>query len=464
MDGSCSTGARALGALAKAYSRFDRSSLSIAYRDAELGFVANEALWEGAANVARHLRAEHAEFYGIFTDDEEVKREVLAQLESPAGPARTCADCCARLSRLAEGTWVVGTSVCNLRPPEALLWLSEDRVLVPAADGVIGRDVYKPELRATLEAIRDVEARLGRAPAIDWRYTIDDDDAPVDTRCTVQYVGRGAGTPRAVRERLAVETRFVVASWSVMVPPEAGEDVVPPLWPIATEYQPQPWLHSYPRVHRVGTTDKRRDVSGQGMSYSRDSALLHPLPEGWKLRAPTEACARAAESHSASALLSASWALYRAVRLPSDLTWMDRLALIMQAREALCEPWPGAATSGSTKERWARLASSADLGLALTRRGWDHFDVDSIGERSWDLRNVAMHGGDVARIALGWPTERDRSVRKRTIPGTDLTPIQIREQLEPTYAAVLHAVQWSWEQMQACTFDDQKFEGLFRGA
>jgi hypothetical protein len=451
-----------LARLVDVHGGFDRSELPTDLRDAGLEFVANANLRRAAADVARHLRAAHAECYGVFSDDEEVQREVLAHLESPDGPALTCADCCARLLRLADGAWVVGTSICNLKPPDALVWLSEDRVLVPAADGVIGRDVYKPELRTTLEAIREVEARFGRAPAVDWRYTVDDENAPVDTRSTMQYVGRRSGTPRAVRERLAIEARFVVAGWSVLDPPEPGDDISSPLWPAASEYRPQPWIHVRPRVLRSNAgNDRGRDVRGMELSYGRESARFHPLPDGWMLRAPTEACARATESHSASALLSASWALYRAVRLPSDLTWMDRLALIMQAREALCEPWRGAATPGSTKERWTRLASNADLGSAMTKRGWDHFDVDSIGKRSWDLRNVAMHGGDVARIALGWPAERDRPVRKRTIPGTDLTPIQIREQLEPTYAAVLHTVQWSWERMQEGAFDDQKFEGLF---
>lgn len=67
-----------------------------------------------------------------------------------------------------------------------------------------------------------------------------------------------------------------------------------------------------------------------------------------------------------------------AARLPTDLQWLDRLELMMRAREALCEPPPGTPGAGKPMDRWQAVAKRVDAPRELRRRGFDTTDIASV--------------------------------------------------------------------------------------
>jgi hypothetical protein len=153
--------------------------------------------------------------------------------------------------------------------------------------------------------------------------------------------------------------------------------------------------------------------------------------------------------------------LYLAARLPTDLQWLDRLELMMRAREALCEPPPGAVGVGEPIDRWRAVAKRLHVRRELRQRGFDPADIASVTSRAWQLRNLATHSAEAALLALGYPPTRARPVRDaKAIPGAELAPLHIRETVEPAFAAVTIVARELWSKMLVADFDQAAWEAL----
>jgi hypothetical protein len=193
--------------------------------------------------------------------------------------------------------------------------------------------------------------------------------------------------------------------------------------------------------------------------YGPGHDAMYEPPRGPLAVAPFDALA-AIEQPPAMALLSASWSVYLATRLPTDLHWLDRLELLMRAREAICSPPSG--TTEEALDRWRRLFGRFGVRGELRRLGFDTADINAITTRGWTLRNLSAHGPDEALLSIGYPPDRVRAFRSgQEITGAELSPLHIRYVVDTTFAAVSHVARRLWEAMQTDGFSVVAWERLF---
>jgi hypothetical protein len=139
--------------------------------------------------------------------------------------------------------------------------------------------------------------------------------------------------------------------------------------------------------------------------------------------------------------------------------WIDRLVLIMHAREALCEP-PNREIE-QVDDRWHAAATRLQLMRRLRGRGWAVDDLTAVTGRMKELRNLGVHGADAVLFRLGWPTVRDRKMAKgRVLPGERLASVYLREGTSPTFHAVRELAVAVWQQIDEAD-EDEAFERLF---
>jgi hypothetical protein len=232
-----------------------------------------------------------------------------------------------------------------------------------------------------------------------------------------------------------------------------------PLWPIATEWHPQPHLHIPAKALQLAPAGDHK-TQGSATAYEFDEHTLYRPPGGRSLTGPLEAIAQSATHRPASALLSASWSLYLGARLPTDLHWLDRLVWMMRAREALCHPPAGSGERALA--RWRRLFAKLGLSGRLQQRNFTTQDIDSITTRAWNLRTLGSHSAELALLALGYPTERVVRFRDgQSIAGAELAPLYISEGTQPFFAAVQIATSELWQRMLEHNFAEAEWEALF---
>ncbi len=397
----------------------------------------------------RWLERSRPETYGLFGSEDELSIAVVEAMEAPNGVPQDLDALAERIAGKASDGWVVATPLVNIWPPEDAERVGSDALFIATPDD------ERPDLRR----IRDATLRtFGVAVDVGRRHQRDHDDQLFDTRQTASLVFAEVGTRRASEQRALTKAQFVVATWTLFKPPD-DDGIFMPLWPAATTWLPQPSLH----VEVVATTrdPQRKQPRGHTLVYPPDASSLYSPPTGEEREAPFRALL-AIEQRPASALLSAAWSLYLAARLPTDLHWVDRLELMMRAREALCEPPPGATNADDAFSRWKALATRFNVSRELRRRGFDSKDEKSITDRSWKVRNIGAHSAEAALLTLGYPPSRLRHVRDaQPIPGSELAPLRIREGVEPIFAAVTYVAMSAWRQMLAADFDEAAWENLF---
>jgi hypothetical protein len=200
---------------------------------------------------------------------------------------------------------------------------------------------------------------------------------------------------------------------------------------------------------------------GAILLYPTDETGIYAPPEGAARTAPFQALA-AIDRRPATALLSAAWSLYLAARVPTDLHWLDRLELMMRAREALCERPPEKSSAGSAIDRWRAISGMLDVASELRQLGFDSADYKSVTRRAWELRNLSAHSAVEPLLSIGYPPSRARSTpQSGPIPGAELAPLHIRDALEPTFAAVGFVARELWQRMLATDFDEDEWEACF---
>jgi hypothetical protein len=290
---------------------------------------------------------------------------------------------------------------------------------------------------------------------LDARVITDSDGQPVDTRRGAWLVSRENGSLDVGKERAMVRARLVLATWTLLNPPET--EIYMALWPVTSEWLPQVHLHVMQRSVDVAGNERERSAT---VLYDEDELALYRPPEGDLRRAPIAAIDRAATHRPAVRLLAAAWSLYLAARPQNDLQWIDRLMLVQRARNQICEVSGG---RGSWQKRWEALSENLSIAEELVTRGFDQHSIDAVSARAWDLRNISAHSADAVLISLGFPPERQQPLRHNSpIPGSELAPLHIREGTEAPFTAARFAATRLWILMMECEFDEASWEELFQ--
>lgn len=397
----------------------------------------------------RWLERSRPETHGLFGSQDELLTAVVEVMEAPTDVPEDLDALAERLASKASDGWVVATPLVNIWPPEEAEQMGSDALFIATPDG------ERPDLRLMRNATL---RKFGVAVDVGRRQQHGHNDELLDTRHAASLVFAETGTRRACEQRALTKAQFVVATWTLFKPPD-DDGIFMPLWPMATTWFPQPSL--YVEVRATTRDVQRKQTGGHTVIYPPNASSMYMPPTGEEREAPFRALL-AIERRPASALLSAAWSLYLAARLPTDLHWVDRLELMIRAREALCEPPPNAADAGDAFTRWKALAARFGVSRELKRRGFDSTDEKSITDRAWKVRNIGAHSAEAALLTLGYPPTRLRHVRDaQPIPGSELAPIRIREGVEPTFAAVTFVALAAWRHMLAADFDEAAWEGVF---
>lgn len=411
----------------------------------QLWTVASQSARRHVLRFVRHLSEAEPETYGLFASENELMIAIFDCLDGRCPPC-TVDDIVDALRSSAQARWVISTPLINVYPPEEVVAIDHRRAIAPTLDEDSGAR------RETANRLRDV---IGAAVQVGERWDRYPNEASVDTRHTASVVSLEQGSKSTAEKRAMTVARLALATWTLLSPPDSQFGMA--LWPSATEWQPQPHLHVQQRSRRL-------DVEGDGdrgatIVYGDDGDVLYRLPSEPVRGAPFRAVERASTSYAASALLSASWNLYLAARTPTDLMWLDRLLMIMHAREALCAP-PSPSRAGALT-RWKTAIKRLGVIAHMQRNGWTQTEIAAISRRGWDLRTLGAHTGDGALLSLGYPTQRLRRLRDVDIPGAELAPLFVEQHTHPAYGAAATLASKLWHEMLDCDFNDTRWEQAF---
>lgn len=430
-----------------------RLRVLLAQDRAQLRLPGHEKLWPAVSEatgwtvlaLVKRIERERPELFGRYGSLDELQVAIIDLFDHEQPSVRTAADLFAALEAVAEEIWVIASPLANLMPPDKLESLGTDLALVPASSR--GGEWF--QIR------EEVNRHFGSSfHQLDDRFVHDIDHQPVDTRRGAWLVSKERGSLEAGKERAMVRAQLMLATWTLLKSPHNERYM--PLWPVASEWLPQPHFHIMQRS--VGLQENGRERNSTVIYDEDELALYHP-PEDELRLAPIAALERAATHPAAARLLSAAWSLYLAARPQTELQWIDRLMLVQRARNQICEQ-PG--RTGSWKKRWETLSANLSLTTELSERGFDERSIESLSERAWDLRNISTHSGDAVLISLGYPPEREQPLHRRpSIPGSELGPLHVREGIEAPFAAVHFAATKLWGLMLECEFDEAVWGSSF---
>ncbi|HXS33777.1 MAG TPA: hypothetical protein VN758_08405 [Solirubrobacterales bacterium] len=406
----------------------------------------SESTGSTVARLVSRIERERPELFGCYGSLEELHVAIIGLFDHEEPSVSSAGDLFAELEAVAEQGWVIASPLANLMPPTKLEALSEDLALVPAS----------PQHGDWFQIREEVNSYFGSTfHQLDGRVVNDSDGQPVDTRRGAWLVSRESGSLDVGEERAMVRARLVLATWTLLKPPKTERYMS--LWPVASEWLPQPYLHVMQRSVDVADNERERNAT---VLYDEDELALYRPPEGELRRAPIAAIERAASHRPAVRLLGAAWSLYLAARPQTDLQWIDRLMLVQRARNQICE-LPGG--RGSWQKRWEALSENLAIVEELAARGFDQHDIEALSSRAWDLRNISAHSADAILISLGYPPERQQPLRRNPpIPGSELAPLHIREGIEAPFAAAHFAATKLWTLMMECEFNEASWEELFQ--
>src|SRR4051812_41832820 len=170
--------------------------------------------------VTRWVERTHADVFGLFGSEDEVRVAIVDEFESPGPAPKTLRDLAAALSAEADREWLSVAPLVNLFPPKEAILLAPGRVLVASTDGD-GADRF--QTRAAIDRLLGADADPGS------RRIYATTDHLIDTRLTATLVVRGRGTRRACDERARRVAQFAIAVWTLLRPPH--DDIYMALWP-----------------------------------------------------------------------------------------------------------------------------------------------------------------------------------------------------------------------------------------
>lgn len=431
-----------------------RLSALLAQERAQLRVPGHEKLWPAVSEttgwavlaLVKRIERERPGLFGRYGSLEELQVAIIDLFDHEQPSVTSAADLFAALEAVAEEIWVVASPLANLMPPAKLESLGAGLALVPAS----------PQHGEWFQIREEVNGHFGsKFHQLDSRLAHDINHQPVDTRCGAWLVSEERGSLEAGKQRAMVRAQLMLATWALLKPPH--DEAYMPLWPVASEWLPQPHFHIMQRS--VGLQENGRERSSTVVYDDDQLAFYHP-PEDELRLAPIAALERAATHPAAVRLLSAAWSLYLAARPQTELQWIDRLMFVQRARNQICEQ-PGGARSW--QDRWEALSANLSLTIDLSDRGFDEQSIEAMSKRAWDLRNVSIHSGEAVLISLGYPPEREQPLRQGPpIPGSELAPLHVREGIEAPFAAVQLAATNLWRLMLECEFDETVWDQQFR--
>jgi len=426
----------------------------LAQERAQLRLPGHEKLWPAVSEttgwavlaLVKRIERERPELFGRYGSLDELQVAIIDLFDHEQPSVSSAAELFAALEAVAEEIWVIASPLANLMPPAHLESLGAGLALVPAS----------PQHGEWFQIREEVNRHFGsNFHQLDSRLAHDIDHQPVDTRRGAWLVSEERGSLEAGKERAMVRAQLVLATWTLLKPPH--NEIYMPLWPVASEWLPQPHFHIMQRS--VGLQENGRERNST-VVYDEDQLALYYPPEGELRLAPIAALERAATHPAAVRLLSAAWSLYLAARPQTELQWIDRLMFMQRARNQICEQ-PGCADSWP--KRWEALSANLSLTTELSDRGFDEQSIEALSKRAWDLRNIGTHSGDAVLISLGYPPEREQPLRRRPpISGSELAPLHVREGVEAPFAAVHLAATKLWGLMLECEFDEAAWDKHFR--
>jgi hypothetical protein len=342
--------------------------------------------------------------------------------------------------------WLVRVAVSNIEVPPRAVEVADGVLLVPSSS----------------EKTREVDGQVRQyfGESFGPLFRLDEADGrEFDTRVGAELLMRARGELDMVRHRAVAQAGYALAVWCLLCPPD--EQVVGQeprgfvLWPAVASWVPQPFQHDEPRAkpHEPATPLMRRtQAKGPSMVYGEYRLPdLEPL-----LRAPFAALDKAPHSLCATALLSAAWHLYLAMRIPGDLPRADRIVHLMSAREALMG-------GADTVERWDRVAERFAVWDELELLGFPRDRVAAAAGAAWDVRNITAHGHDSCLINLGLPPDRRTMRRGHIRESHELAPLTIAGYLSPLLTAVAGAARRLFVSSAHCDFDAQQYLSWLNG-
>jgi hypothetical protein len=413
-----------------------------------------EPLWanlsaEGRQQLGRlidWLSHNRPDVYTAFADEDDLLVALADAAEQMDDVGWTIDDLLKQAVTDAVGVWLVSVPLVGVAPPDEVWALDEGVLLAPASTW--RNDNVDPH------RVRQEVARLAGAPAeIGSRYLHDVKDELIDTRRTATLVCKIRGTRGWCRRVAFEQCRFLVAGWTLFSPPES--EMYTPMWPLVTEWQPQPQLHVQEAAHHVAGDGAATKHRGMTIVHGPDDDVLWPWPDEATIKKVLRAVRAAGRSRAAAALITAAWDLYLAARNPSDAPWIERLVHIMHAREALCED-----PSGDDRKLESRFRTACGrLGIAdaLQPRGWGQREMQIVSGELRRLRNLAAHSSDISRLRLGYPPIRERP----KLESDRVAEIYVREAASPAFHAMRELCVRLWTEMDPRDYAGDAFEATF---
>jgi hypothetical protein len=407
--------------------------------------------WKLGWRLVAALREAHAELFRFYGEQD--LHLAALDLVRDADDVPSIDDLARALSAKGadeNASWIVEVPLANV---------SMDREWAPAGPTAAVRrawDVDSPpdaerrrlggtedDARAEFAVFHHLHDRLGPPTRF-----LRSEEGTEDTTHTASLLTIEEGPRRLAVETAQARAHYVVATWSLLAPPEPTH-----LFPELAVWSPQPNQWEEP-------PHKRYEPKAWITRERRHAGIWHwapyPLPDDSVLAAPFEAFA-ALERRSAQALLSGASALYAAER-GSRAQLSEHILDVRRALECLCEPADGK----SPDPRWENLASHFDVWTRVEeQRSYTPERVADLQDRLRNARNIGMHGADAVLIDLGWATG-DRTLKYgRTARASDLAYTALYRDLGPMAFAVSEALRAAWKEMRAADFDDAAFEKLF---
>lgn len=407
-----------------------------------------DADWLNLDRVIRQIAAEGPETFSNFFGPMQAKSMVIRELEETTDSPTLQALIDSLQERVADfGPWIATTPIANLELPPETGWIDIDgTTALVAANADKSDERWSTDDNHHFSIIRKFGDGSGPRPR--W-LNLPSLDESIDTRHSAALISLQTGPDLIAEHRAEVEATYAVSVWCVNLPPTTRQ-----LSPVVTEWVPQPWIHTRPRLtpakRNHGATDRER--SGQIRTYP----MWQPPTNASELQLPFRALQLAQVRHSARALLSSSRSFRQTCDPGNEMLVAERILHLGCALESLCEP---ADHGNGTIKRWNRLIANLGLRTEMEKDNW--LTAEEFKEASdalYAVRNIAAHAADAVLANIGYPADHSRKVGSDLRPGTEIALSRLHLHMHPMRWILGQALQRCWQAASEDDFDDAKFE------
>ncbi|MGB7686046.1 MAG: hypothetical protein WBL45_09735 [Solirubrobacterales bacterium] len=241
----------------------------LAQERAQLRLPGHEKLWPAVSEttgwavlaLVKRIERERPELFGRYESLDELQVAIIDLFDHEQPSVSSAAELFAALEAVAEEIWVIASPLANLMPPAKLEPVGAGLALVPAS----------PQHGNWFQIREEVNRHFGsKFHQLDSRLAHDIDHQPVDTRRGAWLVSEERGSLEAGKERAMVRAQLMLATWTLLKPPH--DEIHMPLWPVASEWLPQPHFHIMQRS--VGLQEDGRERNST-VVYDEDQFALY---------------------------------------------------------------------------------------------------------------------------------------------------------------------------------------------